>query len=87
MDGGGGRRMGGWGGGVVKKVHEYSIEHKVHIKSTTVYVPSLELGLSPAIVPLPPEPKGGHSRLWVRDWGSPYSDDRRKSSALYFSVV
>jgi hypothetical protein len=34
------------------------------IKSTTVYVPSSELGLShppllPASVPLPPEPKGG----------------------------
>jgi hypothetical protein len=36
----------------------------IHIKSTAVYVPSLELRLShpplsPASVPLPPEPKGG----------------------------
>ncbi len=35
----------------------------IYIKSTTVYVPSSELGLyqplSPASVPLPPEPGGG----------------------------
>ncbi len=27
--------------------------------------------LSPASVPLPPEPGGGHTRLRVRDWGVP----------------
>jgi hypothetical protein len=60
----------------------------IHIKSTTVYVPSLELRLShpplsPASVPLPPEPKvGGHTRVWVRGWGSPNSNDWRKSLAL-----
>ncbi len=60
-------------------------------KSTTVYVPSSELGLShppfsPASVPLPPEPKGGgHTRLRVRGWGSPNSDDWRKS--LAFSLL
>ncbi len=43
----------------------------VYIKSTTVYVPSSELGLptplSPASVPLPPEPGGGggtHASRW-----------------------
>ncbi len=39
-------------------------KYGTYIKSTTVYVPSSELGLfhpplSPASVPLPPEPKGG----------------------------
>jgi hypothetical protein len=38
-----------------------------------VYVPS---------VPLPPEPGGWHTRLWVRGWGSPNSDDLRRSLAL-----
>ncbi len=34
-------------------------------------------------MPLPPEPKGGgHTRLRVRGWGSPNSDDWRKSLAL-----
>jgi hypothetical protein len=39
--------------------------------STTVYVPSSELGLSQPL-----------SRQRVRGWGSPYSDDWRKSLAL-----
>jgi hypothetical protein len=35
---------------------------------------------------LPPEP--GHTRLWVRGWGSPNSDDWRKSLALcLYSVL
>ncbi len=61
----------------------------VQIKSTTLYVPSSELGLptplSPASVPLPPETGRGGG---VRDWGSPNvsndpnSDDGRKSLAL-----
>ncbi len=39
--------------------------------------------LSPASVPLPPRPKGGgHTRLRVRGWGSPNSNDWRKSLAL-----
>jgi hypothetical protein len=38
--------------------------------------------LSTASVPLPPEPKGGHTRLRARGWGSPNSDDWRKSLAL-----
>ncbi len=53
-----------------------------------MYVPSLELGLSHPLsrqrvfLP-PPEPKGGgHTRVRVRGWGSPNSDDWRKSLAL-----
>ncbi len=39
--------------------------------------------LSPASVPLPPETGGGgHARLRVGGWGSPNSDDWRKSLAL-----
>jgi hypothetical protein len=30
----------------------------------------------------PPDPKGGHTRLRVRGWGSPNTDDRRKRIAL-----
>jgi hypothetical protein len=55
----------------------------IHIKSTTVYVPSSELGLSHPIFlasecALPLGTKGwGHTRLRVRGWGSPDSDDWR----------
>ncbi len=35
------------------------------------------------VCPLPPEPKGGgHTRVRVRGWGSPNSNDWRKSLAL-----
>jgi hypothetical protein len=43
----------------------------VYLQSTTVYVPSSELGLSH---PLPLQPKGGgggHARLQARGWESP----------------
>jgi hypothetical protein len=30
----------------------------------------------------PPRTGGGHIRLWVRGWGSPNSDDWKKSLAL-----
>ncbi len=56
----------------------------IYIKSTTV-CPLVGIGtlpppLSPASVPLPPEPKGGgHTRLRVRGWWSPNSDDWRKA--------
>ncbi len=65
-----------------------TITKYVYIKSTTVYVPSSELGLSQVPTPHPPlpsEPKvrgGGHTRLRVRGWGSHNSDDWRKSLAL-----
>jgi hypothetical protein len=36
----------------------------------------------------PPEPMGGvYTRLWVRGWGSPNSDDLRKSLALSLLCV
>jgi hypothetical protein len=37
---------------------------------------------NPASVPLPLEMGGGHTRLRVRAWGSPNSDDWRQSLAL-----
>ncbi len=51
-------------------------------------IPSLELGLPQPlsckrVCPPPPEPKGrGHTRLRLRGWGSPNSDDWRKSLAV-----
>ncbi len=39
----------------------------------------------PSVQPTP-EPKGGHSRLRVRGWGSPNSDDRRKAQHSAYSV-
>ncbi len=60
----------------------------VYIKSTTVYVPLSELGLFLPPLSLasecapPPGTKGGHTRLRVRGWGSPNSNDWRKSLAL-----
>jgi hypothetical protein len=60
----------------------------VYLQSTTVYVPSSEMGLShpPPLTsecaPPPGTKGGGHTRLRVRGWGSPNSDDWRKSLAL-----
>ncbi len=61
----------------------------VYIKSTTVYVPSSELGLSQPLsqslaseCALPPEPGRGPTRLLVRGWGSPNFDDLWKSLPL-----
>jgi hypothetical protein len=66
----------------------YHYDHKVRIyKEYHSVCPRVEIGilpLSPASVPLPPEPGGGghtHS-LRVRGWGSPNSDDWIKSLAL-----
>jgi hypothetical protein len=58
-----------------------------YIQSTTMYVPSSELGLShPSLVsecaPSPGTKGGGDTRLRVRGWGSSNSDDFRKSVAL-----
>ncbi len=65
------------------------VPHKVYItQSTTVYVPSSDLGLSHPLSRqrVCPSPRyqmgGGHTRLWVRGWGSLKSDDWRKSLAL-----
>jgi hypothetical protein len=59
----------------------------IYIESTTVYVPSLELGLThpfshQRVCPSPQNQRVGHTRLRVRGWGSPNSDDWRKSFAL-----
>jgi hypothetical protein len=61
-------------------------EGVVHLfMSTTVSVPSSELG-PPTPLPLASVPLnqkgGGHTRLWVRGWGSPNLDNLRKSLAL-----
>jgi hypothetical protein len=68
-------------GGVPVNVH-----YKVRIyKESTVYVPSSELGLSQPLSRqrVCPSPQnrgwGKHTRLRVRGWGSPNSDDLRKS--------
>jgi hypothetical protein len=60
----------------------------LYIKSTTVYVPSSELGLYQPLyrqrVCHSPQNRGGggQTRLRLRGWGSPNSDDLRKSLAL-----
>ncbi len=62
----------------------------VYIKSTTVQSPELQLAQPlirpPASMPLSPESEGGggggHTRLRVRGWASPNSDDWRQSLAL-----
>ena len=61
------------------KVHKYKEYHSV---SPRVGIGTLPTPLSPASVPLPPEPGRGDNRLRVRGWGSPTSDDLRKSLAL-----
>jgi hypothetical protein len=67
----------------------YRLQHKVHVYKEyhsvcpLVGTGTLPTSLSPASVPLPPEPEGGgHTRLRVRGWGSPNSDDWRKCLAL-----
>jgi hypothetical protein len=58
------------------------IYKEYHSVCSIVGIGTLPPPLSPASVPLPPEPKGGgHTRLRVRGWGSPNSDDWRKSLA------
>ncbi len=64
--------------------------HKVHIKSTTVYVPSSELAelgrshplyryIASECAPPPGTKGGGGTRLGVRGWGSLNSDDWRNA--------
>ncbi len=71
-------------------LHSDCVPHKVRIYTEyhglcpLVGIGTLPTHLTPASVPLPPEPKGrGHTRLQVRGWGSPNADDWRKSLALY----
>jgi hypothetical protein len=64
-----------------------SVHHKVRIyKEYHSVCPLVRIGtpptpLSPATVPLPPEPGGRHTRVRVRGWGS-HNSDYRKSLAL-----
>ncbi len=59
---------------------------RVYIKSSTVHVPSSELGLSQPLsrqrVAPPPRRGGGHTRQGERGWGSLNSDDWRMLSTL-----
>jgi hypothetical protein len=69
----------------------YITKH-VYIKSTIVYVPSSELGLSQPLsrqraCSSPQNRGGGHTRRGARGWGSPNSDDLRKSLALCLLCV
>ncbi len=63
-------------------IHKGRIYKEYHSACSLVGIGTLPPPLSPAIVPLPPEPKGGHTRLRGRGRGSPNSDDWRKSLAL-----
>jgi hypothetical protein len=56
---------------------------KYHSVCPLVVIGTLPPPLSPASVPLPPEPGGGgHTGLRARGWGNPNSHDWRKSLAL-----
>jgi hypothetical protein len=63
------------------KVHKHKEYHN-HSVFSLVGIGTLPPPLWPASMPLPTEPKGGHTRLRARGWGSPNSDDWRKSLAL-----
>jgi hypothetical protein len=68
-----------------QSTHIYRVPQSISL----VGIGTLPSTLSPASVPLPPEPckrGGGHSTsLRVRGWGCPNSDDWRKAYA--YSVV
>jgi hypothetical protein len=66
------------------KVRIYKEYHSVCPLVGTWFLPT---PLSPASVPLPIEPEGRHTRLRVRGWGSPNSDDLRKSLGLCLLCV
>ncbi len=63
----------------------YTHTKYIHIKSTTVDVPSSEFGLyhllsGQRVSPFPgTKGGGGHTRQGVRGWGSPNSNDWRKA--------
>ena len=63
--------------------HKVRIYKEYHSVCPIVGIGTPPTPLSPASVPLSPVPKGGgHTRLRVRGWGSPNSDDLRKGIAL-----
>jgi hypothetical protein len=59
------------------KEHKVRIYKEYHSVCPLVGIGAPPTPLPPASVPLPPEPGGGghHTRLRVRGWGSPNSDD------------
>jgi hypothetical protein len=60
-----------------------STAHKVHIYKKYLSVcPHVEIATPPPSIPQPEPGGGGHTHLRVRVWGSPNSDDWRKSLAL-----
>ncbi len=91
LDGGGGHTTRAAGKGHLHTGNiQYRRDHTERIfKEYRSFCPlvgirTLPSPLSPESVPLPPEPGwgGGHTRLRVRGWVSPNSDDWRKSLAL-----
>jgi hypothetical protein len=67
----------------VDVIHKVLIYKEHHSVCPFVGIGTLPPLLSPASVPLPPVQRGGgHARLRVGGWGSPNSDDWRKSLAL-----
>jgi hypothetical protein len=67
--------------------HKVRLYKEYHSVCPLVRIGTLPTPLSPASVPLPPEPGlgGRHTRLWrlwVRGWRSPNSDDWRKNLEL-----
>ncbi len=68
----------------VRYTHYAHTYQEYHSVCPLVGIGTLPPPLSSASVPLPPEPKGGggHTCVRVRGWGSPNSNDWRKSLAL-----
>ncbi len=63
--------------------HKVCIYKEYHSVCPLVGIGTLPIPLSPASVPLPPEPKGLHSPACEGlGWGSPNADDWRKGLAL-----
>jgi hypothetical protein len=79
-----------WWGGVALLRPPAPQSKYIYIKSITVCVPSSEYSPNPTLASgcAPPPRTGGgvggrrDTRLWVRGWGSPNSDDLRKSLVL-----
>ncbi len=68
--------------GRLRPTHKVRTYKEYHSVCLLIGIGTLPTPLSRASVPLPPEPRGGHTRLRVRGWGSPNSDDWRKSLSL-----
>jgi hypothetical protein len=70
--------------GVGHKLHNIYLEYHSVCPSSKWYLSPPPPPLPQASVTLPPEPKGvgGNTRLQVKGWGSPNSDDWRKSLAF-----